>query len=211
MPTIEQLLAVAEVTLLEIGGVDNWDWYSEAMAEYNPTGDEYQDAENFLNALENNGVDNWDWYGESLTGLSEYEDYLRALPDINQAIDIYAWKIRQEESDSQEEPAQAKTVIPKAKVANRPEGVADGMIYDHVVSKMGADRADDVYASAIENGLWKQSTFPKEFKVAIKEIQAGVKEPLEAAKKKLASLIIKNGKLDNFLRELQSPMGAFKI
>lgn len=202
MPTIEQLLAVAEVTLLEIGGIDSWDWYSEAMEDYIPTGDEYEDAENFLNALESNGVDNWDWYGESLTGLSEYEDYLRTLPSLDEAIDIYAWKTRKKEVVPQEESSQGQVSAPEEKKLLNPKSVADGMIYDHIVSKMGADRADDVYTSAVANGLWKNSTFPKEFKVAIKEIQAGVKEPLEAAKKKLASLIIKNGKLDNFLREL---------
>lgn len=102
MPTIKQLLAVAEVTLLEIGGIDNWDWYSEAMEDYTPSGNEYADAENYLNALEINGVDNWDWYGESLTGLSEYEDYLRSLPSIDNALDIYSWKLLQNTEEAEE-------------------------------------------------------------------------------------------------------------
>lgn len=203
MPTIEQLLSVAKVTLLEIGGVDNWDWYSEAMEEYVPSGDEYEDAENYLDALENNGVDNWDWYGESLTGFHEYKDYLLSLHSLSEALDVYSWQNREEDVSAQDEaPVEEETSAPAVKDMVRPEGIAAGQIYDHIVSTMGAECADEVYAKAIENGLWKQSTFPKEFKVAIKEIKAGVKEPLEAAKKKLASLIIKNGKLETFLKEI---------
>lgn len=201
MPTIEHLLAVAEVTLLEVGGVDNWDWYSEAMEDYTPSGDEYEDAENYLNALENNGVDNWDWYGESLTGLSEYEDYLRSLPSLENALDIYSWKLLQDVEEEEIAPEEEEPTTSKEQEIVRPEGVAAGRIYDHIASKVGAERADAVYVTAVDNGLWKQSTFPKEFKVSIKEIKAGVKEPLEAAKQKLASLIIKNGKLDTFIKD----------
>ena len=201
MPTIEQLLAVAEVTLLEIGGVDNWDWYSEAMEDYTPSGDEYEDAENYLNALENNGVDNWDWYGESLTGLSEYEDYLRSLPSLDKVLDIYSWQLMQDAEEEEIVPEVKESAPSKVQEKIRPEGIASGMIYEHIESKVGTERADAVYVAAVENGLWKQSTFPKEFKIALKEIQAGVKEPLEAAKQKLASLIIKNGKLNTFIKD----------
>lgn len=201
MPTIKQLLAVAEVTLLEIGGIDNWDWYSEAMEDYTPSGNEYADAENYLNALEINGVDNWDWYGESLTGLSEYEDYLRSLPSIDNALDIYSWKLLQNTEEAEENLSTEEPTVSENQEKVRPEGIAAGRIYDHIVSKVGIEHADAVYITAVENGLWKQSTFPKEFKAAIKEIQAGVKEPLEAAKQKLASLIIKNGKLDAFIKD----------
>lgn len=201
MPTIEQLLAVAEVTLLEIGGVDNWDWYSEAMEDYTPSGDEYEDAEDYLNALETNGVDNWDWYGESLTGLSEYEDYLRNLPSLDKVLDIYSWQLMQDSEEEEIVPEVKESTPSKAQEKVRPEGIASGMIYDHIASKVGTERANAVYVASVENGLWKQSTFPKEFKIALKEIQAGVKEPLEAAKQKLASLIIKNGKLNTFIKD----------
>jgi hypothetical protein len=200
MPTIEQLVTLAEVDLLKIGGVDNWDWHSEAMADYVESEDAFEDAGNYLSALQSNGVDNWDWYGESLTGLDQYEEYLRALPSLDDALDVFGWKENlyssQEGIRVQDNPPLS---VEPPREKHKPNGQAAKQVFEHIASKFGKDRAEDIYDVAVEKGLWKQSTFPKEFKRALKEIQKGVKDPLEVARQKLVSTVIKNGKLDIFL------------
>lgn len=193
MPTIDQLVMLAEVDLLEIGGVDNWDWYSEAMSDYIKAEDAFEDAENYLDALQSNGIDGWDWYGESLAGLSEYREYLEALPSFDNALDIFGWKNMMEDDASKIAPIVA---LEKKQLT----GEAAEQVYSHIIATFGVERAEEIYNSAIEEGLWKQTTFPKEFKTAIKEIKQGVENPLETARRKLVSLIIKNGKLDAFLK-----------
>jgi hypothetical protein len=199
MPTVEQLVTLAKATLLELGGVEDWDWYSVSLENYGytPSTDEFEDAEALLDALEAGGVDNWDWYGESLTDLSRYKEYLESLPNLDEALDVYSWQEREKSAVVETVPVEVEPVVEEQK--HTPEGVAAEQVYAHIVKRFGSERAGDVYHLAIENGLWKQSTFPKEFKVALKEIVAGVKNPLEMAKRKLVSLIVKNGKLDVFL------------
>lgn len=193
MPTIDQIVMLAEVDLLEIGGVDNWDWYSEAMSDYIKSEDPFEDAENYLEALQSNGIDGWDWYGESLAGLGEYRAYLESLPSLHNALDVFGWKNMPEEDTSKVAPI----VAPEKKQLT---GEAAEKVYSHIVATFGTERAEEIYNSAIEKGLWKQATFPKEFKTAIKKIQQGVENPLEMARRKLVSLVIKNGKLDAFLK-----------
>lgn len=201
MPTIEQLLTVAEVALLKMGGVDNWEWHSEAMDDYVYSDDEYEFAANYLDALKANGVDNWDWYGESLSGLDQYEEYLNTLPSLDGALDIFAWK-NMFYYDEEDLKAQETPVKEPIREKNKPEGFAAEQAYAHIVSKFGEEDAENIYDSAVEKGLWKHSTFPKEFKRALKEITAGVKDPLEVARLKLVTTVIKNGKLDIFLAEI---------
>lgn len=198
MPTIDQLVMIAEVDLLEIGGVDNWDWYSEAMSDYVKSDDPFEDAENYLDALQSNGIDGWDWYGESLAGLSEYEEYLKSLPSLDNALDIFGWKNMMEEVQLEDDASKPAAIIALEK--KQLTGEAAEQVYSHVIATFGIERAEEIYDSAIEKGLWKQTTFPKEFKLAIKEIQKGVENPLEVARQKLVNLVIKNGKLDEFLK-----------
>lgn len=202
MPTVEQLVTLARVSLLEQGGVDNWEWYSESLENYGyvKSEDEFEDAENFLEALREGGVTNWDWYGDSIAGLDAYEEYLESLPDLNGALDVMAWK--ELEKDNKANTAVAPVVEEAVVVKRKPEGVAAEQVFAHIVGKFGADRAEDVFDLAIEKGLWKQTTFPKEFKKALKEIVAGVSNPLEVARQKLVATVIKNGKLDVFLDEI---------
>lgn len=60
---------------LEYAGVDNWTYYSDAIAEFreenNIPDDEELSLEDELMALENAGVDNWSYYGDAI------EDYIR--------------------------------------------------------------------------------------------------------------------------------------
>lgn len=202
MPTVEQLVTLARVSLLEQGGVDNWEWYSESLENYGyvKSEDVFEDAENFLEALRQGGVTNWDWYGDSLAGLDEYEEYLESLPNLNFPLDVTAWKMVEEARLAAvvAVPVVAEAVV----VEKKPFGVAEEALFAHIAAKVGAERAEEVYSLAVEKGVWKQTTFPKEFKVALKEIVKGVVNPLEVARRKLVATVVKNGKLDIFLDEI---------
>lgn len=203
MPTVEQLVTLAHVSLLEEGGVDNWEWYSESLENYGyvKSADEFEDAENLLEALRQGGVTNWDWYGDSVDGLNEYKEYLESLPSLGEALDITSWKA-QVEAEKRNAAVPVVPVVEAVVEKRKPVGVAEEALFAHILNKVGADRAEDIYDLAVGKGIWKQTTFPKEFKTAVKEIQAGVSNPLEIARQKLVSLIIKNGKLDVFLDEI---------
>lgn len=200
MPTVEQLVTFAHVSLLEQGGVDNWEWYSESLENYGyvKSEDELEDAENLLEALRQGGVTNWDWYGDSVAGLDGYKEYLESFSNLDGVIvwDVFSWKLAEEAKLA------AVAVVPVVDEViekRKPEGVAAEQVFAHVVNRFGSDRAEDIFDRAVEAGLWKQTTFPKEFKIAVKEVVAGVRNPLEVARQKLVSLIVKNGKLDAFL------------
>lgn len=203
MPTVEQIVTLAHVSLLEEGGVDNWEWYSESLENYGyvKSADELEDAENLLEALRQGGVTNWDWYGDSVDGLNEYKEYLESLPSLGEALDITSWKA-QVEAEKQNAAVPVVPVVEEVVEKRKPVGVAEEALFAHILNKVGADRAEDIYDLAVGKGIWKQTTFPKEFKTAVKEIQAGVINPLEVARQKLVSLIVKNGKLDIFLDEI---------
>lgn len=201
MPTVEQLVTLARVSLLEQGGVDNWEWYSESLENYGyvKSDDEFEDAENLLEALRQGGVANWDWYGDSVAGLDEYEEYLESLPNLNFALDVTSWKmIEDNKANTAVVPVVEEITVEKKK----PEGVAAEQVFAHIVSKFGAERAEDIFDLAVEKGLWKQTTFPREFRIALKLIVGGVRNPLEVARRKLVADVIKNGKLDVFLDEI---------
>ena len=203
MPTVEQLVTLAHVSLLEEGGVDNWEWYSESLENYGyvKSADEFEDAEYLLEALRQGGVTNWDWYGDSVDGLNEYKEYLESLPSLGEALDVTSWKA-QVEAEKRNAAVSVVPVVEEVVEKRKPVGVAEEALFAHILNKVGADRAEDIYDLAVGKGIWKQTTFPKEFKTAVKEIQAGVINPLEVARQKLVSLIIKNGKLDVFLDEI---------
>lgn len=202
MPTVEQLVMFAHVSLLEAGGVDNWEWYSESLENYGyvKSEDELEDAENLLEALRQGGVTNWDWYGDSIDGLDGYKDYLESFPNLDDVIvwDVFSWKLAEEAKLA------AVAVVPVVPVEEvvekrKPTSVAEEMLFAHIANRFGAERSEDIYDLAVEKGIWKQTTFPKEFKKALKEIVKGVVNPLEVARQKLVTTVIKNGQLDVFL------------
>jgi hypothetical protein len=201
-PTISQLLTIAEMDLLLAGGVDNWEWYGDALEEYEESSDVIEDAENFMSALNSGGVDNWEWYGESITGLSEYEDYLNELSDLNEAISIRTFKNQLEEAEK----AVVKPVVVEEPVVEKiiPKGGAAQALYVHIVDRFGDERADEIFELALENGIWKYNRFTKEFKKATEVIKKGVEDPLEKARQALFDAVLKNGKLDIFLDEIAS-------
>jgi hypothetical protein len=199
--TIEQLLAVAEKDLLISGGVDNWDWYSESLENYEPSENPYVDAVNFVNALSNGGVDNWTWYDESITGLSGYEEYLDGLSDLSTVVSFFEWRENEKLTVVNDVKEEIKVV---AEEAVKPEGEAEKSLYEHIVNKFGSDKADEVFVLAKEQGVWKATNFSKEFKAALKVIKEGVENPMEKARQSLINAVIKNGKLDIFLNEITS-------
>lgn len=64
---------------LEIAGVDNWEWYSEAITTYKQINEigEYQDLTDaaLLQALEFGGVDNWEGYEYAMEFLEGDDCY----------------------------------------------------------------------------------------------------------------------------------------
>jgi len=88
MPSINDLMAVAEVDLLLAAGVDNWEGYEDSLDSYEEADDIYEDASNWLNALAAGGVDNWDGYDEVTEPLNDYRNYLRSLTDLDKAESV---------------------------------------------------------------------------------------------------------------------------
>jgi hypothetical protein len=197
--TIEHLLAIAEVLLLNAGGIDNWDGYDDAMAEHekfmaeNPS--VAPSAESYLLSLKNEGVDNWTWYDDSREGLAEYEEYLHTLEDLNIALNFFSWKL------SLPAPEPEIASVPVVKVRGV-EGETEKLLHTHISEVFGADEADRIFSLAIKDGIWKYSTFTTEFKASIKTIQEGVENPMENARATLYAKVLKNGKLDKFLKNL---------
>lgn len=203
--TKDDLLAVAKRDALEIGGVDDWSWYADSLDEYDyvSSGNEVTDAHNWLQALENGGVDNWTWYDESLTGLSEYESYLNGLDDLSTAMSFYEWKelpvpVAEDEETKGDDESSEEEVDTTLKVMTE----SDKVLYGFIADTFGGERTDDIYAMVKKDGVvLRHNTFPREFKIALKEIQKGVENPLDKAGVKLLVLVIKNGKLKKFLTE----------
>ena len=63
MKTKQELLDELKLELLEIGGVDNWQSYGDAIQEFKEENgfgdDEHLNSKDTLVALESGGVDNW--------------------------------------------------------------------------------------------------------------------------------------------------------
>lgn len=75
-----KLLDELKLSLLQDGGVDNWDGYEfavELFFEENPELDTVEEnVAGFLSALDAAGVDNWSFYDTSLEYFGEYEEYV---------------------------------------------------------------------------------------------------------------------------------------
>ena len=85
MKTKQELLDELKLELLEIGGVDNWQSYGDAIQEFKEENgfgdDEYLNSKDTLVALESGGVDNWQGYGESLEYFYDYSEYLDTVSE----------------------------------------------------------------------------------------------------------------------------------
>ena len=196
-PTIKDLLNVAEMELLSIGGVDNWDGYDDALEDYEESDDLYEDADDYLRALKNHGVDNWAWYDASRTGLAEYEEYLNGLDNLSETLDFSEWQSKAE--------TEAAAIVPEAAVEEaviieRTE--SEEALHEYIALKFGVDKADEIFNLAVANGVWKRTTFPREFANAMEVVRKGVSNPLEVARGEILIEITANGKLDAFLRNL---------
>lgn len=213
--TVEDHLIIARAHLLENGGVDNWEWYSDSLddAGYKKVEDPLEDAQNFLDALDDGGVKNWHWYGESITGLTEYEEYLESLNEtgnLGNAENVLTWKIQYEAEEQAKREAELEAKQNEAAVlaeleANKrrvPSGPSEEWLYSHIAEKYGENRALDIFEQAITNGLWKRNTFLTEFKQVMKNRSAAAgPDFMEESRKLMLAKLEKNGKLASFLAE----------
>lgn len=213
--TVEDHLIIARAHLLENGGVDSWEWYSDSLddADYKKIEDPLEDAQNFLDALDDGGVRNWHWYGESITGLTEYEEYLESLNEtgnLGNAENVLTWKIQYEAEEQAKREAEleakqneaAKLAELEANKRRVPSGPSEEWLYSHIAEKYGETRALDIFEQAITNGLWKRNTFLAEFKQVMKNRSASAgPDFMEESRKLMLAKLEKNGKLASFLAE----------
>lgn len=65
-----------KLSLLEAGGVDNWEHYEQSLSNYqDQLGTDELSPLQTLEALEQGGVDNWEWYDDSLEYYPAYVNY----------------------------------------------------------------------------------------------------------------------------------------
>jgi hypothetical protein len=205
---IDKIINRYKRELLVNNSVDSWEWYDESLNSYEPSTDIDEDNLSWLNALEFGGLDNWDWHSEALEGIDEYEDYLEDADNIDAALDFYAWKKQTEDAEAAEAALAASEAAPEAPVGPEPitfSGDAEKTLYAKIEEKFGADKADDVFREVqsrnSSTSVWSHFVFPKEFKNAIKVVQEGVENPLELARQRMLTSLIKNGKLDIYLND----------
>ncbi len=198
---VDEIITITRAALLRDGGVDDWEWYGDSIDAYVPSDNEYEDAESFLNALYAGGVDDWEWYSESLEGLDEYEDYLTNLSDISLALSFDAWDATRKAVIVNTAPAAIN--VGETNQLAIPRCSSEESLFAYLAENYkDSDTAELFDKLVTENKFWAQKNFPKEFAKAIKEIKEGITNPLEVARSTMLALIIKNGKLDEFIRNI---------
>lgn len=98
--TKQDVIKLARLTVIQYGGVDNWDWFGESLSDADlaeqpedMTDEEYDLA--VFDALDNGGVDNWDGYGFAFDEFrwDDYLDYVDEyegdLADIKPVTDFH--------------------------------------------------------------------------------------------------------------------------
>lgn len=198
---IKKLLVIAEAEALERGGVDNWDFYSDALEEYGYeySSDDYTNSYDLLNALRNNGVDNWEWYDASRTGLDEYEEYLEGLEDIDSAVSFFLWQETVKETPAKVEPTVEVVEEPTLQVPSRD---SDKKIVAFIEESFPEADSLELFDKVMTARLYAANTFPKEFKKSLEIFQKGVEDPFEKARVVMLDLVIANGKLKTFIKNI---------
>lgn len=124
-----------KLELLKLGGVDEWEWYSESISDYmewNKIEDSGElDDEDLLNALESGGVDNWDFYGESLGEFGEWVDYVKeqynesgtlsGIDGYNEWVTQFTIKQQEELAKKQEQEEMISAKKAEEEAANKKE------------------------------------------------------------------------------------------
>lgn len=214
-----------KLSLLENGGVDNWDGYSDAFStflEYNPelSDDElYDNAELKLAALESAGVNNWTWYEESLSGYSEYCDYLDGLDEHTTPIDFEDFKTNLE-TEEKKEAERIQLEIENQRLKDENERlkqqeelrkiIQHPNVYDYIVQKYpNATSHEDIYHAIVDGDVYNMFDTNiltnEEFVNAKREaIAAGnttMKDFKTAARQLFADAILENRKIDLFIHK----------
>lgn len=218
---VDTLVSLAKLDLLVSNGVDNWDWYYDSLedAGYESSDDSVEDSLNFLNALEMGGVDNWDGYDDSITGLSEYHDYLDKLDEqgsLASALSFDDWQtaetVKQEEAAKAQAEAEAAVAAEVEVPALRtPKNEAEARVAAYLVAYFPEYDTDVAFDKVVNNGLWKRTTFEREFAKALKvaaEVKAEdtvISDYLVLAQDALVTILIRNGKLKKFIKETLEP------
>ena len=211
---VDTLVSLAKLDLLVNNGVDNWDWYADSLedAGYEASDDYVEDSLNFLNALEAGGVDNWDGYDDSLDGLSEYADYLDELVDVSTALSFDDWKTaeRVAADEAAKADAKAKAAVvaePDVPVLRAPKNEAEARVAAFIADRFPEYNTEVAFDKVTNNGLWKRSTFEREFAKAldvaaeVKDEDAAITNYLVRAQDALVTITLKNGKLKKFIAE----------
>jgi hypothetical protein len=201
---IDAIILPLTKRLLLAGGADNWEWYGDAHHEagYKASNDPVVDAHEWLNALENAGVDNWEFCGESLGLVSEYEDYLYELFDLNNALSYEDWSAEVRHLRQADAIERRRQQLEDAQRAER----------DRIESDPARHRLlDELNAWFRDHGLeppepvedimrvvWKRTTFPSAFgkSIAAMEKEGGT---VDSMREKYLEQIISSGALDRWL------------
>lgn len=173
---VTEIMAPLRQRLLLAGGVDNWDWYAESLADggYGHRDDPVTDAQDWLRALYAGGVYNWAWHDESLGASGDYEEYLEGLDSPDQAQDYETWakahdarKAAAEEAFHKErEAAEAREAEAAAKAANQDPARIELVGY---LRRSGAvTDAEEAASLAL-----KRAALPKHFDKAMGQVKAG--------------------------------------
>lgn len=199
-PTVDQLVAFAEVELLSDAGVTDWEWYEESIESYYESADAYEDAENLMDALRSGGVDNWIGYDDSIEGLSDYADYLEDLEDLTAALSFWDWR---KQVNSQKVEVAVVETVPEAPAAvlSVPEGETEERLLEYISQRYGASEAAVVFDNVKKNGFWKRTTFPKQYDKAMKTLVEGT--TLETPRKALFEAVVKSKAIDAALDQLK--------
>lgn len=213
---VDTLVSLAKLDLLVNNGVDNWDWYEASLedAGYEASDDYVEDSLNLLNALEMGGVDGWGGYDDSLEGLSEYADYLDELVDVSTALSFDAWQAAEQVEKEQAAKAQAEAEAKAAEAAKAevpalraPKNEAEARVAAFIADRFPEYDTEIAFDKVTNNGLWKRSTFEREFAKAlnvaaeVKDEDAAITNYLVRAQDALVTITLKNGKLKKFIAE----------
>lgn len=94
-----------------------------------------------------------------------------------------------------------RPVKPLAEV-RAPKNETEDRLFDYLKCQFHHLDSTRLFELVIDNKFWSMATFPQEFKKATDSIEAGMSNPLESARGHLYDAILRNGKLDKFIKSL---------
>lgn len=195
MSKIDKYLDGVFVSLLEEGGVDNWEWYEDSMEEVSDRNDDSEVAA----ALRNGGVDNWTWYDESLGEFFSYQDYVEDNP--NDYVGYDEW-LEKEDARVEQEEAEAEAKAAQEAQEEKPTALSQEkeMLLGYISQSFDEEKAYEVF-ERVDAQFWKRINNPKEFEKAMELAQNDKDNFLEAARNHFFNIMKKNGKLDKMIEE----------